>query len=134
MSAFTEDPKPCVFLLSLRAGGLGLNLTAASYVILFDPWWNPAIEAQAIDRTHRIGQTRTVIAYRLDDASTFLTRPLLQVQAEFPKLKSDLVTNSPMSVATIVPSMITPTTVSAALVWNPGRIWETARTVVVMSC
>jgi len=65
VSAFTEDPKPCVFLLSLRAGGLGLNLTAASYVILFDPWWNPAIEAQAIDRTHRLGQTRTVIAYRL---------------------------------------------------------------------
>jgi len=65
VSAFTDDPKPCVFLLSLRAGGLGLNLTAASYVILFDPWWNPAIEAQAIDRTHRIGQTRTVIAYRL---------------------------------------------------------------------
>jgi SNF2 family DNA or RNA helicase len=65
VSGFTDDPKPCVFLLSLRAGGLGLNLTAASYVILFDPWWNPAIEAQAIDRTHRIGQTRTVIAYRL---------------------------------------------------------------------
>jgi len=65
VSAFTDDPRPCVFLLSLRAGGLGLNLTAASYVILFDPWWNPAIEAQAIDRTHRIGQTRTVIAYRL---------------------------------------------------------------------
>jgi len=65
VAAFTEDPQTCVFLLSLRAGGLGLNLTAASYVILFDPWWNPAIEAQAIDRTHRIGQTRTVIAYRL---------------------------------------------------------------------
>jgi hypothetical protein len=65
VTAFTEDPRPCVFLLSLRAGGLGLNLTAASYVILFDPWWNPAIEAQAIDRTHRLGQTRTVIAYRL---------------------------------------------------------------------
>ncbi len=65
VQAFTDDPDPCVFLLSLRAGGLGLNLTAASYVILFDPWWNPAIEAQAIDRTHRIGQTRTVIAYKL---------------------------------------------------------------------
>jgi SNF2 family DNA or RNA helicase len=65
VEAFTQDERPCVFLLSLRAGGLGLNLTAASYVILFDPWWNPAIEAQAIDRTHRIGQTRTVIAYKL---------------------------------------------------------------------
>jgi len=49
----------------LKAGGFGLNLTAASYVVLFDPWWNPAVETQAIDRTHRIGQTSKVIAYRL---------------------------------------------------------------------
>jgi SNF2 family DNA or RNA helicase len=54
-----------VFLISLKAGGFGLNLTAASYVVLFDPWWNPAVENQAIDRTHRIGQTNKVIAYRL---------------------------------------------------------------------
>ncbi len=54
-----------VFLISLKAGGFGLNLTAASYVVLFDPWWNPAVENQAIDRTHRIGQARKVIAYRL---------------------------------------------------------------------
>ena len=54
-----------VFLISLKAGGAGLNLTAASYVILFDPWWNPAVENQAIDRTHRIGQTRKIMAYRL---------------------------------------------------------------------
>jgi hypothetical protein len=56
---------PATFLISLKAGGFGLNLTAASYVILFDPWWNPAVENQAIDRTHRIGQTRNVMAYRL---------------------------------------------------------------------
>lgn len=62
---FEEDTQPCVFLISLKAGGTGLNLTSASYVVLFDPWWNPAVEAQAIDRTHRIGQDRTVIAYRL---------------------------------------------------------------------
>jgi SNF2 family DNA or RNA helicase len=54
-----------VFLLSLKAAGAGLNLTAASYVVLYDPWWNPAVEAQAIDRTHRIGQLNKVIAYRL---------------------------------------------------------------------
>src|SRR5207244_5488306 len=54
-----------VFLISLKAGGFGLNLTAASYVMLFDPWWNPAVENQAIDRTHRIGQANKVIAYRL---------------------------------------------------------------------
>ncbi len=65
VTAFQDDPEPCVFLISLRAGGTGLNLTAASYVVLFDPWWNPAVEAQAIDRTHRIGQDHTVIAYRM---------------------------------------------------------------------
>ena len=54
-----------MFLISLRAGGFGLNLTAASYVVLCDPWRNPAVENQAIDRTHRIGQTSHVIAYRL---------------------------------------------------------------------
>jgi superfamily II DNA or RNA helicase len=62
---FQEDGNAAVFLLSLRAAGTGLNLTNASYVVLYDPWWNPAVEAQAIDRSHRIGQTRTVNAYRL---------------------------------------------------------------------
>jgi superfamily II DNA or RNA helicase len=62
---FQTDPTCGVFLISLKAGGLGLNLTAADYVFLLDPWWNPAVEAQAIDRAHRIGQTRQVFAYRL---------------------------------------------------------------------
>ncbi len=61
---FQQDRDKTVFLLSLKAAGFGLNLTAASYVVLFDPWWNPAVEAQAIDRTHRIGQTVPVNAYR----------------------------------------------------------------------
>ena len=65
VSAFQSDTQPGVFLLSLRAAGTGLNLTNASYVVLYDPWWNPAVEAQAIDRSHRIGQTQTVNAYRL---------------------------------------------------------------------
>ncbi len=62
---FQTDPQCPLFLISLKAGGLGLNLTAADYVFLLDPWWNPAVEAQAIDRTHRIGQTAQVFAYRL---------------------------------------------------------------------
>jgi SNF2 family DNA or RNA helicase len=62
---FQNDPACGLFLVSLKAGGVGLNLTAAEYVFLLDPWWNPAVEAQAIDRTHRIGQSRPVFAYRL---------------------------------------------------------------------
>jgi SNF2 family DNA or RNA helicase len=62
---FQSDPDCPLFLISLKAGGLGLNLTAAEYVYLLDPWWNPALESQAIDRAHRIGQTRQVFAYRL---------------------------------------------------------------------
>jgi SNF2 family DNA or RNA helicase len=62
---FQNDPDCKLFLISLKAGGLGLNLTAAEYVYLLDPWWNPAVEAQAIDRAHRIGQSRQVFAYRL---------------------------------------------------------------------
>ena len=62
---FQTDEDCNVFLVSLKAGGTGLNLTAAGYVFLLDPWWNPAVEAQAIDRTHRIGQTQPVFAYRM---------------------------------------------------------------------
>jgi len=62
---FQNDPGCRLFLISLKAGGLGLNLTAAEYVFLLDPWWNPAAEAQAVDRVHRIGQTKRVFAYRL---------------------------------------------------------------------
>ncbi len=65
VTRFQTDPQCGVFLISLKAGGLGLNLTAADYVFLLDPWWNPAVEAQAIDRAHRVGQTRNVFAYRL---------------------------------------------------------------------
>ncbi len=62
---FNDDPQDSVMLLSLKAAGTGLTLTRADYVFLYDPWWNPAAENQAIDRTHRIGQTRPVFAYRL---------------------------------------------------------------------
>jgi superfamily II DNA or RNA helicase len=62
---FQADPACPLFLISLKAGGHGLNLTAADYVFILDPWWNPAVESQAIDRAHRIGQTRPVFAYRI---------------------------------------------------------------------
>jgi SNF2 family DNA or RNA helicase len=62
---FQEDTDCRLFLVSLKAGGQGLNLTAADYIYILDPWWNPAVEAQAVDRAHRIGQTRRVFAYRL---------------------------------------------------------------------
>jgi len=65
VNRFQNDDDCRLFLISLKAGGVGLNLTAAEYVFLLDPWWNPAVEAQAIDRAHRIGQTRQVFAYRL---------------------------------------------------------------------
>jgi len=74
----TEDCP--LFLISLKAGGLGLNLTAAEYVFLLDPWWNPAVEAQAIDRAHRIGQTRPVFAFRLIARDT-VEEKVLELQA-----------------------------------------------------
>ena len=67
--AFREGDAP-VFLISLKAGGFGLNLTEADYVFILDPWWNPAAESQAIDRTHRIGQDKPVNVYRLVSADT----------------------------------------------------------------
>lgn len=70
-----------LFLISLKAGGVGLNLTAADYVFLLDPWWNPAIEAQAIDRAHRIGQKRKVFAYRIVAENTIEDK-ILQLQAK----------------------------------------------------
>jgi superfamily II DNA or RNA helicase len=76
---FQEDAEIPVFLISLKAGGLGLNLTAADYVFLLDPWWNPAVEAQAIDRAHRIGQSRNVMAYRLVARDT-IEEKILQLQ------------------------------------------------------
>jgi superfamily II DNA or RNA helicase len=67
---FNSEEDPSVFLLSLKAAGTGLTLTKADYVVLFDPWWNPAVEQQAIDRAHRIGQDRAVVAYRMVMADT----------------------------------------------------------------
>jgi SNF2 family DNA or RNA helicase len=67
---FNDPAGPPLFFISLKAGGTGLNLTAADYVIHYDPWWNPAVEDQATDRTHRIGQTKAVISYKLITRNT----------------------------------------------------------------
>src|SRR5215469_17039829 len=82
---FQTDEDCRAFLISLKAGGLGLNLTAAEYIFILDPWWNPAVEAQAVDRAHRIGQTRHVFAYRLITRDTVEEKVL-----ELQKTKRDL--------------------------------------------
>jgi non-specific serine/threonine protein kinase len=76
---FNNSPDIPIFLISLKAGGTGLNLTGADYVIHYDPWWNPAMENQATDRTHRIGQTRQVFAYKLICQNT-VEEKILQLQ------------------------------------------------------
>jgi SNF2 family DNA or RNA helicase len=75
-----RDGEAPVFLISLKAGGFGLNLTEADYCFLLDPWWNPAAEAQAVDRTHRIGQTKTVLVYRMVSADT-IEEKVMQLKA-----------------------------------------------------
>ena len=79
VARFQNEEECRLFLLSLKAGGLGLNLTSAEYVFLLDPWWNPAVEAQAVDRAHRIGQSRQVFAYRLITRNT-VEEKVLQLQ------------------------------------------------------
>jgi len=79
---FNADPTLPVLLISLKAGGTGLNLTGADTVVHFDPWWNPAVEAQATDRAHRLGQTRTVTSYKLIAAGTVEERVLALQQSK----------------------------------------------------
>lgn len=87
---FQEEEDTRVFLISLKAGGVGLTLTAADYVYLVDPWWNPAAEQQAIDRSHRIGQVKKVFAYRMICKDT-VEEKILQLQEKKRQLTADLV-------------------------------------------
>jgi SNF2 family DNA or RNA helicase len=87
---FTEDESIKAFLISLKAGGTGLNLTVADYVYLVDPWWNPAAEQQAIDRAHRIGQTRKVFAYKMICKDT-VEEKILQLQERKKMLADELI-------------------------------------------
>lgn len=89
---FQNDSNCRVFLISLKAGGVGLNLTAADYVYIVDPWWNPAVEQQAIDRTHRIGQTKNIFAYRMICKDTIEDK-ILQLQERKRLLAKDLITD-----------------------------------------
>ena len=87
---FQSDPDVSIFLISLKAGGTGLNLTKADYVFLLDPWWNPAVEAQAIDRAHRIGQTKKVFAYKFVSKDT-IEEKIIKLQEHKQQLTSDLI-------------------------------------------
>ena len=92
VNKFQDESSPeRVFLISLKAGNAGLNLTAAEYVFLLDPWWNNAVEQQAIDRTHRIGQTKNIFAYKLVCRNT-IEEKILNLQQKKKQLSEELVT------------------------------------------
>jgi superfamily II DNA or RNA helicase len=97
-----DDP---VFLISLKAGGFGLNLTEADYVFLLDPWWNPASESQAIDRTHRIGQTRNVMVYRLVAADT-IEEKVMALKATKAKLVQAVLDDDDLFASSLTPDDI----------------------------
>jgi len=90
IQSFQKDDSCRVFLISLKAGGVGLNLTAADYVYIVDPWWNPAVEQQAIDRTHRIGQTKNIFAYRMICKDSIEDK-IIQLQEKKRVLAKDLI-------------------------------------------
>ncbi|MBD0284832.1 MAG: SNF2 helicase associated domain-containing protein [Flavisolibacter sp.] len=92
IQSFQGDDEVRVFLISLKAGGVGLNLTAADYVYIVDPWWNPAVEQQAIDRTHRIGQTKNIFAYRMICKDTIEDK-IMQLQDRKRLLAKELITD-----------------------------------------
>jgi superfamily II DNA or RNA helicase len=93
VQTFNEDANKKVFLISLKAGGTGLNLTAADNVIIFDPWWNPSVENQAVDRAHRMGQTKSVNVYRLVTKGT-IEEKILRLQEKKQFLFDNLVNDS----------------------------------------
>jgi non-specific serine/threonine protein kinase len=89
---FQDNPDISAFLISLKAGGLGLNLTAADYVIHLDPWWNPAVEQQATDRAHRIGQDKRVFVYKYIVRNT-VEEKILKLQERKRELSEELITS-----------------------------------------
>ncbi len=100
IESFQNDHEKRVFLISLKAGGVGLNLTAADYVYIVDPWWNPAVEQQAIDRTHRIGQTKNIFAYRMICKDTIEDK-ILKLQEKKKALAKDIISDDSSFVKTL---------------------------------
>lgn len=100
IESFQNDEEKRVFLISLKAGGVGLNLTAADYVYIVDPWWNPAVEQQAIDRTHRIGQTKNIFAYRMICKDTIEDK-ILKLQEKKRALAKDIISDDSSFVKTL---------------------------------
>ncbi|HAR62531.1 MAG: hypothetical protein DKM50_02510 [Candidatus Margulisiibacteriota bacterium] len=92
VESFNNNPDIPIFLISLKAGGVGLNLTSADYVIHYDPWWNPAAEAQATDRTHRIGQTKKIFSYKMITKNT-IEEKILQLQDKKRNLINNVITS-----------------------------------------
>jgi SNF2 family DNA or RNA helicase len=97
---FNSEPSIPVFLISLKAGGTGLNLTGADTVVHFDPWWNPAVEAQATDRAHRIGQTRIVTSIKLIVADS-VEEKVLAMQRRKADILRDLLDESAVATAKV---------------------------------
>ncbi|MCK4543219.1 MAG: DEAD/DEAH box helicase, partial [Spirochaetales bacterium] len=102
---FQENGEIKVFLISLKAGGVGINLTEADYVFLVDPWWNPAVEAQAIDRTHRIGQTRHVFAYKFISEGT-VEEKILTLQEKKKELVRNIISEDTSMFKNLSPDQI----------------------------
>jgi superfamily II DNA or RNA helicase len=100
VAAFQSPDGPPVFCISLKAGGVGLNLTAADYVFIMDPWWNPAVEAQAVNRAHRIGQDKNVFAYRLISQGT-IDEKVLALQQEKKDLADTLMDGATSSIGAL---------------------------------
>ncbi|MCX6115527.1 MAG: DEAD/DEAH box helicase [Proteobacteria bacterium] len=97
---FSQDDKVRLFLISLKAGGSGLNLMAADTVIIYDPWWNPAVESQAVDRAHRIGQSKTVSVYRLVTEES-VEQKIMTLKAKKSKLVDALINENGLSTANL---------------------------------
>ena len=95
ISEFQNDEQTRVFLISLKAGGVGINLTSADYVFILDPWWNPSVENQAIDRAHRIGQDKNVFVYKFVTSGT-LEEKITQLQNRKSDLASIFVNSNPL--------------------------------------